>query len=174
MILSGFMNLTVVNIFALSIVFMCSSARADYKFVTENPYEALKRFNEDVRLAKVAKTSLGPHVIDAITNDSPFSATPAKLNRLGPITQICLVTGFKYPTSRALALRTLHEKGCGDWVITSEILRETLIGIVLIPVEFEKGRTDFCGAPGIIPPVPIGGESFSFPSRPRGQRVARV
>jgi hypothetical protein len=138
-------------------------ARADYKFITANPYEAQKRLFEDIRTGEVDTASLGPYAIAAITQESLFSATPAKLNHLGPISRICLFVGFKYPASRALSLRTFHSNGCGDWVLTTELSPEILKSIVLVTVKFEPGRTDFCGPPGIIPPVPAGGESFALP-----------
>jgi hypothetical protein len=146
-------------------------ARADYKFNTENSFEAQKRLFEDIRTGHVDTKNVGPHAIEAITKESIFSATPAKLNQLGSISQICLFVGIKYPTSRALAFRTFHQNGCGDWVITTEVSPETLTGIVLVPVKLLPGRTDACGPPGVIPPVPAGGDSFTLPGNLKCRRV---
>jgi hypothetical protein len=135
-------------------------AHADYKFISSNPFEAQKRLFDDIRMGRISPNNLGPNAIAAITQESMFAATPAKMNYLGEILKICLVVGFKYPSSRALSLRTYHANGCGDWVITTELSPEVVKGIVLVSVKFAPGRTDFCGPPGIIPPVPAGGESF--------------
>lgn len=135
-------------------------AHADYKFNSSNPFEVQKRLFDDIRTARISPENLGPNAISAITQESIFSATPAKLNHLGQILKICLVVGFKYPSSRALSLRTYHANGCGDWVITTELSPEVVKGIVLVSVKFAPGRTDFCGPPGVIPPAPAGGESF--------------
>lgn len=139
------------------------SARADYRFITGNPFEAQKRLFEDIRSGHLDVKSVGPNVIQAVRSESIFSATPAKLDKLGPISRICLFFGLKYPTSRALSLRTFHPNGCGDWVITTDVSPETLTGVVLVSVKLLPDKTDACGPPGIIPPVPPGGEGFMLP-----------
>jgi hypothetical protein len=150
-------------VLGFALCFWSEIVRAEYKFVTDNPFVAQKQLFDDILSGHTNLKSLGPRAAEAISKESIFSATPEKLRQLGPIIQICFFTGFKYPTSRTFAFRTFHHNGCGDWAITSDISSETLTGIVMIPVKLLPGRTDACGPPGIIPPAPAAGDSFDLP-----------
>jgi hypothetical protein len=157
-------NTTKMFYITLAAFFWLSCARADYKFITENPFEAQERLFDDIRAGRLDTAQVAPQVVEATTKESIFAATPAKLNKLGSISQICLFFAIRYPASRALSFRTVHQNGCGDWVITTATSPETVTGIVLVPVGFAPGRTDTCGPPGVIPPAPAGGEHFVLPN----------
>ena len=49
-------------------------------------------------------------------------------------------------------------------MITTTVSPEIVTGVVLVPVKLSPGRTDTCGPPGVIPPVPAGGENFVLPN----------
>jgi hypothetical protein len=157
----------------VALVWLCD-ARADYKFISENPFEAQKRLFDDIRMGRVETAHVGPRALQAMTQESMFSATPAKLNQLGSISEICLLFGVKYTASRALAFRTTHQNGCGDWVITTQLSPEVLTSIVLVPVKLLPGRTDTCGPPGVIPPVPTGGDNFVLPNSLQCRKAEQV
>lgn len=140
-----------------------TAAFADYAFITQNPYATQKRLFDDIRRGSVDKSSVGPRVIQATTVPSPFSSTPEQAEKIGDMLQICLSFGLSFPSSHALVFRTLHRKGCGEWVIEVTKSPEMLTGLVFIPIDFLPNRTDSCGAPGVLPPIPPGGTSFQFP-----------
>jgi hypothetical protein len=137
---------------------------ADYKFLSGNPFEVQRRLIADIRAGGVDASMVDPAVVDSTTKDSFFAATPARLAQLGQLSKVCLMFGVKYPASRALVFRTIHENGCGDWVITTKETPEVLSAIILIPTKLLPGKLDTCGPPGVVPPVPAGGDNFLLPN----------
>jgi hypothetical protein len=65
---------------ALTGTFWLCCAHADYKFITENPFEAQKRLFDDIRAGRLDSAHVAPQVVEATTKESIFAATPAKLN----------------------------------------------------------------------------------------------
>ena len=65
---------------ALTETFWLCCAHADYKFITENQFEAQKRLFDDIRAGRLDSAHVAPQVVEATTKESIFAATPAKLN----------------------------------------------------------------------------------------------
>jgi hypothetical protein len=139
--------------------FLVSPAKADYKFVTGNPVAVQQKLEGDLQSGRLDRTNLDPNVVQAIQQNGPFSPSPQWLNQLGPLAQVCLLFGVKSDNQRTLALRTVHQNGCGDWLITMIALPETVRGI-----SFKAKLTDptQCGPPVFLPVPPPPGSSASF------------
>jgi hypothetical protein len=87
------------------------------------------------------------------------------LNALGPLSQICLPFTVQYANGRELSFRTVHQNGCGDWVVTVSINPEFVRSLVLLPRP-KAPPPEECGAPAVLPMPPAGGgKSFMLPSK---------
>jgi hypothetical protein len=137
-------------------------ARADYRFISGNPYEAQWRLFEDIRSNRVDRSALGTQALDAMTRESPYATTPSKLNELGNISKICLYFGVRNQSEQSVVLRTVHANGCGDWVITSGRTPETVSSMAMVPVKQQTGQPNNCGPPGVLPLPPNSRDNQHF------------
>jgi hypothetical protein len=161
-------------IFSFLAFFSSLSAFAEYKFFQDNPYQVQLRLYKDILAGHVDQSNLGPYVKEAIAGHSPNAVTPATLNKLGEISDICLLFGKKSQTTRFLSIRTMHKNGCGDWVISAQTSPELLTSLVLIPLSHSPGRTDACGPPAIVPLPASGEETYILPAGKSCRSIDKV
>jgi hypothetical protein len=98
-------------------------------------------------------------LVQLIKQQAPFAPSGPQVNQLGSLAQVCLLFGVKSPNSRSLAIRTIHQHGCGDWLITSVEVPEVVRSIAFKAI---VGDSNNCGAPAFLPPPPAPNSSASF------------
>jgi hypothetical protein len=80
------------------------------------------------------------------------------LDSLGPLRSICATLIINGAAERIYALRSVHDKGSMDWVISLQKTPETITNIAFLP-------TKRSGAPAVLPPfIPGGSQTLSPPT----------
>src|ERR1700759_4607598 len=113
-------NVALIPILFSFTILWASESVAGYKFLTQNPYEAQKQLFDDARTGRLDISSVAPPVLETIKNEADGAITPARLNRLGAITEICLNSAVRSKTYSTLSFRTHHTNGCGSWIVRTD------------------------------------------------------
>jgi hypothetical protein len=140
------------------------SARADYRYVSGDPLAVQRSLIRDIQTQRLDTRNLDPRAVQGIYQGGPMSPRPDVLNALGPLAQVCLVFGIQYPNGRKLVFRTVHQNGCGDWVVTMSTNPEFVQGLTMLPRPKAKGPEE-CGPPAVLPLVPSGNETVMPPPK---------
>jgi hypothetical protein len=147
-------------------VLWASGSAAGYKFLTQNPYEAQKQLFDDARTGHLDVSSVAPSVVEAAKVEAQGAITPARLNQLGAITQICLNFAVRSKTSSALSFRTHHTNGCGSWLVRTDTSPEIVTNVIMFPLALDPEKPDRClTGMQVAPMPPMQGESFIFPDK---------
>jgi hypothetical protein len=137
---------------------------AEYNYISADPYAVHRKLVVDIESQQVDRSNLSEKAEQAIRVETPFSATPARLRQIGSLKEVCLTLAFRYQNGRKLIFRTLHQNGCGDWVIAASAVPEVVQYIIFAPRPMAREETKTCGPPVILPP-PNSSESVLLPPR---------
>lgn len=144
---------------AIYIALGISSVHAQYRYVTGDPIAVQEKLVSDLQAGRLDRTNLDQSVNQAIQQQAPFSPNGPQLNQLGGMSKVCLLFGVKSTNARNLAIRTVHQRGCGDWLIASSEVPEVVRSIAFRAI---MGDPNNCGAPTFLPPPPAPSSSASF------------
>ena len=136
-----------------------SAAVADYRYISDDPIITHERLISDLGSGQLDRQNLSPEFLVALQQGGPFTPTRSRLAGLGPLRQVCMLFGLKSKMQRTISLRTIHDQGCGEWLITISEQPEIIRGISF---KDKIGDNKKCGAPTFLPMPPAPGSADSF------------
>jgi hypothetical protein len=146
------------------VILRTSDSLAEYRYISNDPYTVQRDLIRDLQSQRLDVRNIDRRTIEGINQRFFGSPTPELLNALGPLAQICLSFAVQYPNGRRFSFRTVHQNGCGDWVVTVTVSPELVQGLAFLPMP-KQPNTNECGPPAVLPLAPAGGESYILPSR---------